>query len=166
MRLRSAATITRNMCAVRARDTKAELILRKAIWRQGFRYRVCRRDLIGRPDLTFAGARVVVFVDGDFWHGRLLVEEGVEAFRATFRTARVDWWLAKIGRNVERDREVTAKLHAAGWKIVRLWERDIINNPKQVVRKLEAILRRASSADRGSGASTRIPQRRSGSAVR
>jgi DNA mismatch endonuclease (patch repair protein) len=163
---RSAATISRNMSAVRTRDTKAELILRKAIWRRGYRFRVCRRDLFGKPDLIFAGARLAVFIDGDFWHGRRLVEQGVEALRATFRTPRADWWLAKITRNVERDQEVTATLRAAGWEVVRLWERDIIKNPELVVRKIAAILRRASSAGRGSGASTLIPQRRSGSAAR
>jgi len=166
MKPRGPATISRNMSAVRARDTRAELVLRKALWRKGYRFRVCRRDLVGKPDLTFAGARVVVFVDGDFWHGRLLIEEGLETFRATFRTARADWWLAKITRTIERDQEVTASLLASGWRVVRLWERDILKNPDSAVKTVVTIIRRASIVGRGSGASTRTPRPRSGSAVR
>lgn len=165
MKPRSPATISRNMSAVRARDGKAERILRKALWRLGFRFRVCRHDLVGRPDLAFSSAGLVVFVDGDFWHGRLLIEKGADALRATFHTPRADWWLAKITRTVERDQEVTAALRVSGWTVVRFWERDILKSSKHALRKIATILRRASSADRGSGASTRIPQRRSGSAA-
>lgn len=166
MKPRSTEAISRNMSAVRSRDGKAEHVLRRALWRQGFRFRVCRQDLVGKPDLTFSRARVVVFVDGDFWHGRLLIEKGPRALLATFRTLRADWWLSKITRTVERDQEVTAALRASGWRVVRLWERDILKNPEPAVRKIEGILRRASIAGRGTGASTPIPPRRSGSAVR
>jgi DNA mismatch endonuclease (patch repair protein) len=166
MKPRSAAAISRNMSAVRSRDGKAERILRKALWHRGFRFRLYRQDLVGRPDLTFSSMRLAVFVDGDFWHGRLLIEKGPEALLATFHTSRADWWLAKITRTVERDQEVTAALRASGWTVVRFWERDILKSPEHAFKKIAKILRRTSSAGPGSGASTQIPQRRSGSAVR
>jgi DNA mismatch endonuclease (patch repair protein) len=163
---RSPETISRNMAAVHARDGKAERALRSILWRRGLRFRVCRHDLPGKPDLVFARARMAVFVDGDFWHARLLVEHGPEALRASFRTSRAAWWIAKLTRNSERDQEVTAALRQAGWKVTRLWERDILRDPQRAADKIEAILRRALTSDRATGASTPIPPRRHDSGAR
>ena len=107
--------VSRNMAAVRARDGKAEKLLRRLLWRRGLRFRLCRRDLPGKPDLSFSRQRVAVFVDGDFWHARVLLEQGSAALHASIQNPRAEWWVAKLTRNAVRDREVRAALeNAAG----------------------------------------------------
>jgi len=113
------------MAAVRHRNSHAELLLRSELWRRGLRYRLHHSLLAGRPDLVFGRARVVVFVDGDFWHGRGLIQDGDVAFLATLRTKRREWWLKKLRRNIERDAEVTRRLREQGWRVLRYWESDV-----------------------------------------
>ena len=93
------------------------------------RYRLHRQDLPGRPDLVFVGARLVVFVDSDWWHGRILRERGELELRKHLRGERQDWWVNKLARNVERDREVTEELLRDGWRVMRLWTSDIREDP-------------------------------------
>lgn len=131
------------MATVRNKNSKAELSLRKALWRLGLRYRLHDSNLPGRPDITFAAAKVAVFVDGDFWHGRMLIEDGVEAFRATLRTSKRDWWVEKIRRNVQRDRRVDGLLADAGWRICRVWESDIKAAPEPIIRNLQDLVHSA-----------------------
>jgi DNA mismatch endonuclease, patch repair protein len=119
---------SRMMSAVKNKDSRAEMVLRRALWRRGLRYLTHVGELPGRPDLVFRGPKVAVFVDGDFWHGRALREQGVEAFAATLRTERKDWWVAKIRRTVERDNDVTRQLEEAGWRVVRLWESAVLRD--------------------------------------
>lgn len=132
------------MSRIRAKDNRAEVALRKALWQRGLRYRLYSRRLPGRPDLVFSPARVVVFVDGDFWHGRVLVRRGLRALRATFRGRRRDWWVAKISRNVERDVLVTAALRREGWQVVRVWEKDVLRDVEAAVRRVAHAVRRRS----------------------
>ena len=104
------------MAAVKGRDTKPELIVRKLLWRLGARYRLHRRDLPGSPDIVMPGRKLVVFVHGCFWHGHDCA-----------RGARVpktnrDYWTAKVERNRARDVEARAKLEAAGWRVEVVWE--------------------------------------------
>jgi DNA mismatch endonuclease (patch repair protein) len=120
------------MAAVRNRDNKAEVLLRKQLWNTGLRYRLHTKNLVGRPDMVFASARLVVFVDGDFWHARGLVEDGEKAFRSTLRTARQDWWVAKLRRNAERDAEVNALLESEGWRVLRFWESEVHRDLRRV----------------------------------
>ena len=107
--------------AIGRKETKAEVALRKALWALGLRYRKNVASLPGRPDIVLGKYRVVVFVDGDFWHGR-----DWEARLAKLqRGSNAPYWVAKIAANMERDRRKTAELEAAGWTVVRVWERDI-----------------------------------------
>ncbi len=109
-----------NMRANRRTDTKPEMALRRALHRQGFRYRKDYRiDLDGtrvRPDIAFTARRVAVFVDGCFWH--VCPEHGTKPANNTW------YWGPKLARNVERDRAADAALAAAGWQVVRIWEHD------------------------------------------
>jgi DNA mismatch endonuclease, patch repair protein len=107
------------------RDTKPELLLRRALWARGVRYRVDVGALPGRPDLVVSSARLVVFCDGDFWHGRNL--EGRVAKLAAGHNA--PYWVSKINGNVERDRRVERVLIDSGWKVLRFWESDVRANP-------------------------------------
>jgi DNA mismatch endonuclease (patch repair protein) len=115
------------MAAVRGRDTRPELALRRVLHARGMRYRVHPRDVIGRPDLVNRARRVAVFVDGDFWHGNPAEwqRRGFDSMAAQFPEAKREHWTAKLKRNVDRDREVTAALEAAGWTVLRLWESEI-----------------------------------------
>jgi len=97
-------------------------MLRSHLWRLGCRYRIDVSNLPGRPDIVFPKARLVVFCDGDFWHGRRWAER-----RRKLRTGHnADYWVRKIGRNIERDRQNTALLEKAGWTVLRFWEGDIL----------------------------------------
>jgi DNA mismatch endonuclease (patch repair protein) len=120
----------------RSRDTKAELLLRKELWRRGFRYRLHASDLPGKPDIVFRRARVVVFCDGDFWHGRHWRSRREKLARG----ANAVYWTAKIATNVARDRRNTRLLRAAGWTVVRLWETDILRNVGRAATRVETAL--------------------------
>lgn len=107
------------MRAVKSRDTNPEMIVRRLVHRLGYRYRLHRQDLPGKPDLTFPGRRKVVFMHGCFWHGHDCA-----------RGARVpknnrDYWTAKIARNQARDANECERLRAMGWSVLTVWECEI-----------------------------------------
>jgi len=123
--------------ANRKKDTTHEVLLRRALWRVGLRYRKHVSCLPGNPDLVFARARVVVFCDGDFWHGRNwghLKSQLEQGYNAAY-------WLAKIGRNRKRDRQTSALLEALGWTVLRLWETDIKIDPSTVATAISATVK-------------------------
>lgn len=120
----------------RKRDTRCELVLRRVLWRRGLRYRLDVADLPGRPDVAFTRVRLAVFCDGDFWHGRNL-EARVSALANGHNAP---YWVAKIRGNVARDARHDAALEALGWKVLRLWERDITRDPEAAAdRVLDAV---------------------------
>jgi DNA mismatch endonuclease (patch repair protein) len=141
-RPRTAAKTSAIMASIRGRNNKAEVALRKTLWRRGLRYRLYDRKIPGSPDLVFVGSRVVVYVDGDFWHGRAMVEGGVEALSHVFRTERRDYWIGRIKRNVARDERNRKMARKLGWHVVRLWERDILNDVPSAAALLEGIVRK------------------------
>lgn len=105
----------------RKKDTACELVLRRALTALGLRYRISVDDVRGHPDVVFRRARVVVFVDGDFWHGRGLARRLAKLSAGH----NAPYWVAKIQGNVARDARVTASLEADGWLVLRYWEKDI-----------------------------------------
>jgi DNA mismatch endonuclease (patch repair protein) len=115
------------MAAVRGRDTKPELVLRRALHARGLRYRVHPRDVPGRPDLVNRQRQIAVFVDGDFWHGNPQEWErrGFDSMEAQFAERNRAHWTTKLRRNVQRDREVDATLESTGWLVLRFWESEI-----------------------------------------
>ena len=118
------------MSNVRSRDTKPELALRREVHARGARYRLHPRDVPGRPDLVVRSRKVAVFVDGDLWHGN--PEEWKRRGRpdmAAMFPNRTEFWVNKIEGNVARDRAVNAALHAAGWRVIRLWASDVMADP-------------------------------------
>lgn len=99
-------------------------MLRKALWREGLRYRINYKALPGKPDIVFTKARVVVFCDGDFWHGHNWALRGLGSFKEELKRYS-PYWQEKLNRNVARDKENDLALEAQGWYVVRLWESDI-----------------------------------------
>lgn len=131
----------------RSRDTKPELLLRRELHRRGVRYRLHATDVCGRPDLVIRTLRVAVFVDGDFWHGNRWRLRGLARLEDDFHNNR-DFWVAKIRRNVQRDREVNERLAEEGWTVVRVWENEILADVGRVADRVQEAIRAArSSAD-------------------
>lgn len=123
----------RIMAAVRRRDTKPELALRRALWAAGVRgWRCDYSRAAGRPDLAWPGRRVAVFVDGAFWHGHASRHRPGRSGR---------YWDEKIARNVERDRQVDAALAADGWTVVRVWDFEVSREMPAVLARITAALR-------------------------
>ena len=104
------------MSRIRGMDTSIEMAVRRELWRRGYRYRKNVMSLPGRPDVVFPGARVVVFVDGDFWHGYRY---------PAWKRKLSAYWDAKLRRNRARDQRNFAKLRRAGWRVLRVWEHDV-----------------------------------------
>lgn len=127
---RDSELTSRMMAAVRSKDSKAELALRRALHARGMRYRLHARDVTGHPDLVIRSRRLAVFVDGDMWHGNEHRRRGLASLADLFPT-RTDWWVAKIERNMQRDQEVNARLAADGWRVVRLWESEVLSDPQR-----------------------------------
>ena len=105
-----------NMQAIRSKDTTIELRLRKALWKHGVRYRKNYKELIGKPDIVITKYKIAVFCDSDYWHGY-----DWENRNQRIKSNR-DYWVPKIERNMERDREVTETLQNEGWLVLRFWE--------------------------------------------
>lgn len=124
------------MSLIRSKNTKPELALRKfisaALYPKGYRYRLHYEKLPGKPDIAFVSKKVVVFVDGSFWHGYKL-KNGQEVPKR--------YRLAKIESNMRRDKKVNRKLRASDWKVVRIWEHDITKRPWRVLERVERALK-------------------------
>ncbi len=104
------------MRAVKSRDTKPEITVRRVLHSLGYRFRLHRKDLPGTPDIVLPGRRKVIFVHGCFWHGHDC------ARGARVPKANRDYWIQKIARNRERDRNSAQELAAKGWKVFVAWE--------------------------------------------
>lgn len=120
------------MSRIRSKDTAPELAIRSLTHARGLRFRKHRRALPGRPDLVFAGAKVVVFVDGDFWHGWRF---------PAWRDKLGDYWKEKIERNRQRDERNFRALRRAGWLVIRIWEHEVKTDAESCVDRIEEAVR-------------------------
>jgi len=118
-----------NMAAIKSKDTKPEMIVRKGLWRRGFRYRLNHKRLPGHPDLVLRKYRTCIFVNGCFWHGHHVTipegkceEEIVNSECCKIPKTNRDFWVAKIRRNKERDIEEQKRLAEMGWHCITVWE--------------------------------------------
>ena len=109
----------RCMAAIKGKDTKPEMIVRRYLHALGFRYGLHNRKLPGSPDLIFRSFKTVVFIHGCFWHGH----DGCKYYRLP--KSNVEFWQQKIERNRQRDEETTAKLIEKGWNVITVWECDL-----------------------------------------
>ena len=109
---------SRTMSAVRSKHTKPELFVRRGLHARGFRFRLHRRDLPGKPDIVFPSRKCAIFVNGCFWHGH-------ECSSGALPATRREYWEEKIKRNKARDARNQGKLEAAGWNVMVVWECDL-----------------------------------------
>ena len=139
---RDPVVTSRIMSRVRSKDTRPELALRRAVHAKGGRFRLHPGDVPGRPDMVVRGRKVAVFVDGDLWHGN--PAEWHRRGRATLADlfpTRTEWWVSKIERNVQRDRDVDRQLRERGWRVLRLWASDVLADPNLAADQVLALLR-------------------------
>lgn len=124
---------SRNMAAIRSKNTKPELALRAMLRDAGATgYRIHTREIPGKPDVAFTRWRVAVFVDGSFWHGH---PDHFDPVRAT------TYWREKIARTQERDRAADAALGSLGWSVVRFWDFELAANPGRCIEEILSALR-------------------------
>ena len=112
-----------NMKAIGSKNTKPEIIVRKGLWKRGFRYRLNYKRLPGHPDIVLRKYRTCIFVNGCFWHGHFLEIDKMEnTVCCKIPMTNHDFWVAKIRRNKERDKEKQRKLAEMGWHCITIWE--------------------------------------------
>ncbi len=121
----------KNMQAIKDKDTKVELLLRKELWMRGYRYRKNCKDIYGKPDIAFPGKKVAIFCDGEFWHGYKWETE-----KYKIKSRREFWW-NKIESNMRRDKEVNFELEKQGWTVLRFWNKEVIKDIKGCILKIE-----------------------------
>ena len=123
----------KNMQHIKAKDTKIEIILRKALWKKGYRYRKNYNKLLGKPDIVLPKYNIVIFCDGEFFHGKdweLLKNKLKKSNNGEF-------WIKKISRNRERDDEINKRLSFEGWTVLRFWVEDIKKHTDECVKIIE-----------------------------
>lgn len=132
------------MAAVRSKNSKVELVLRRGLYRAGVRYRIHAPHVTGRPDIVIKKYKLAIFVDGDFWHGNAWRIRGLSRLEDLFPT-RTQWWTQKITANMRRDQLVDETLRAQGWVVVRVWESDLLSRPAETIQR---VLQEVSAAKR------------------
>lgn len=120
---------SKNMAAIKSRDTRPEMYVRRALHSAGFRFRLHRKDLPGTPDIVLPRFRTAVLVQGCFWHGH-------GCRRGGRPKSNKPYWTAKIMRNIERDERNFAALEADGWRVVLIWECSVEEETKRFIDEL------------------------------
>ncbi len=103
------------MRRIKSKDTTIEILLRKELWKRGLRYQKNVKDIFGKPDIVFKGKKLAIFADSEFWHGKQLLEGKY------IPKTNTKFWVNKITRNIERDKEVNKKLESESWTVLRFW---------------------------------------------
>ena len=115
------------MSKVRSKDSEIEIDFRKAIWKAGFRYSKNSTKYFGKPDLVLKKYKTVIFVDSCFWHGCKR--------HCRLPATRKKYWTEKIERNKQRDKEVNRHYKKIGWKVIRVWEHELLKNFSKAIGK-------------------------------
>ena len=122
------------MRAIKNKDTRIEVLLRKELWRRGLRDRKNQKSVFGKPDIVFVGKKVAVFCDSEFWHGY-----NWETAKNEIKSNQ-DFWIPKIEKNISRDIQVTAKLRSEGWTVLRVWGREILQDTSGCADLIEQLI--------------------------
>lgn len=123
----------KNMQHIKAKDTEIELLLRKELWKRGYRYRKNYPELPGRPDIVLTKYKIAIFCDGEFFHGKdwEVLKPRLE------KSSNSDYWISKIARNIKRDNEINKELLFMGWTVIRFWGKDIKKNVEECIQVIE-----------------------------
>lgn len=126
----------KNMQHIKSSDTKIEILLRKALWGKGYRYRKNLKTLPGRPDIVLPKYKIVIFCDSEFFHGKdwETLQQKLE------KSNNSEYWIRKIAKNRKRDDEINKELLFLGWTVVRFWGNDIKKNTEGCLRTIEEII--------------------------
>lgn len=123
----------KNMQNIRNKDTEIEVLLRKALWAKGYRYRKNVKELPGCPDIVLTKRRIAIFCDGEFFHGK-----DWEVLRPRLeKSNNSNYWISKISRNRERDSDINKKLLLDGWTVIRFWGNDIKKHLDECVKVVD-----------------------------
>lgn len=123
----------KNMQHIRGKDTSIEVMLRKALWAKGYRYKKNPKNLPGKPDIVLTKYKIAVFCDGEFFHGK-----DWEILKPKLKkSTNSDYWIRKISRNIERDDEVNKELLFQGWTVIRFCGKEITQNIDECIRVIE-----------------------------
>jgi DNA mismatch endonuclease (patch repair protein) len=123
------------MSRIKSNNTSIELLLRKALWREGIRYRKNVRTLPGSPDIVIGKYKIAIFCDGELWHGKDWETKRKENIRT-----RRDYWIPKIERNIERDNRIDRELEGMGWVVLRFWGAGIKKNVAGCVKEIKDVI--------------------------
>lgn len=123
----------KNMKNIKSQNTKIEVMLCKALWNKGYRYRKNYRELPGKPDIVLTKYKIAIFCDGEFFHGRNWNDQKKRIAKGN----NSEYWLNKISRNIDRDAEVEKQLFQMGWTVLRFWGKDIKKNLDGCVKEIE-----------------------------
>ena len=123
----------KNMQNIKSKNTSIELRLQKALWNKGYRYRKNYKELPGKPDIVLTKYKIVIFCDGEFFHGKdwEVLKPRIE------RGDNCEYWLKKISRNMERDNEIDKQLLFLGWTVIRFWGKDIKKDVDECIKVIE-----------------------------
>lgn len=123
----------KNMQHIKSDNTKIEVMLRKALWKKGYRYRKNFKKLPGKPDIVLTKYKIAIFCDGEFFHGKdwEVLKPRLE------KSNNSEFWIEKISRNRKRDDEINKKLLFMGWTVIRFWGNDIRKNTEECIRVIE-----------------------------
>ncbi len=123
----------KNMQNIKSKDTKIEVILRKALWKKGIRYRKNYDRIPGCPDIVITKYKIAIFCDGEFFHGK-----DWEVLRPRLeKSNNSEFWISKISRNRERDNDINKRLLFEGWTVIRFWGTDIKKKPEECIKVIE-----------------------------
>ncbi len=123
----------KNMQHIKAKNTKIEILLRRELWKRGYRYRKNYDKLPGCPDIVLTRYKIAIFCDGEFFHGK-----DWEVLKPKLRNSNnSNFWISKISRNRERDEEINKKLLYEGWIVIRFWGADIKKHPEECIKVIE-----------------------------
>lgn len=139
MRMLSSEQIHFNMSRIRSKGTKPEMIVRRGLWKRGFRYRLNHKRLPGHPDLVLRKYRTCIFVNGCFWHGHKVTMSPIESKKFRVESSECckipktnrEFWVAKILRNKNRDKEEQKKLAEMGWHCITVWECELKSTKRE-----------------------------------
>lgn len=125
---------SKNMAAIKSKNTKPEMLVRRFLHANGFRYKLHDKTLPGKPDIVLPKYKTVIFIHGCFWHGHKNCKYYVVP------KTRTEWWLNKINGNIANDKKAVSALKKDGWKMIMLWECNL--KPKTISRTLTSLLKK------------------------